>query len=166
MPFEDPWLREGKISPLEWERRMFQKTENALHAWRALAICASIRRHDAARCDTLPPWLLEYVLTSATSFEELIEDEPDDDFPTLIAIALHFRAKGQGVRRAIVRNHERDLRDFQIAIELRGARRLQPAEPLEGLVAGIAEARQLSPETVWRAWSRWNAFIDEAFPAE
>ena len=31
MPFEDPWLREGKTSPLEFERRLHAQTGNAIH---------------------------------------------------------------------------------------------------------------------------------------
>jgi len=163
MPFEDPWLREGQtISPLDRARRMYAKTENPIHAWRALEICADLMREGVYGCDTLPPWLLDYLMTSVDRIRDIFNEDPDGEVSKRIAAALGFKPIGRGVRRQAFRDFARDDRDQMLAKKVWRGRRLQPTHALEAIVAAVAEAEQVSPETVWRAWSTWNADLDEA----
>ena len=61
MPFEDPWLRAGKLgSPLDFERRMYEQTKNPIHVWRAYEICSDLMRGGVFGCDALPTWVLDH----------------------------------------------------------------------------------------------------------
>jgi hypothetical protein len=155
MPFVDPWFRQGsKTSPLDFERRMFEATQNPIHAWRALQTCIE------AGCDGLPEWVLAYFRTATAAVQELfIDDGLNAPMPIRLAEALGFKRAGRGVRRDAVERFNQESRDSLLAAEIWGQMRSRPDASQETIIAAVAERRHLSEETVRRAWVRWRRFI-------
>jgi hypothetical protein len=65
MAFEDPWLKKQHPSPIEYERRMYERTSNPIHVLRAYQICRELMEPPGRLCDTLPDWLFQYFDTIA-----------------------------------------------------------------------------------------------------
>src|SRR5262245_38630116 len=100
MPFEDPWFRQGKrMSPLDFERRLYEETGNPLHVLRALQICSELMRGGVYGSDSLPEWILDYLDKAIGEVQELW-NEPDQQkgVPVKIAEIFGFKRAGQGVR--------------------------------------------------------------------
>lgn len=161
MPFEDPWFREGKTtSPLDFERRMYEQTKNPLHVWRAYQICRDVGG------GSFPEWVLEYFDTATTTIQMLYGgDFEAQDAPLLQTIAdvFGFKRAGQGVRQTAFSAFDLEHRDLMLAGLVRRAIRLQPAIPIQTIVAEIADQKNTSEPTVWRAWDAWKDFLEQEF---
>jgi hypothetical protein len=144
---------------------MYEQTHNPLHAWAALQMCAVRMRGGRYRSETLPPWLLDYVIACARSLWMIADYNggTDADVPKDIAEAFGFKPRGRGVRRQAFLDYVRDGRDFMLASQVRRGRQEQPTHSLEAIVAAVAEAERVSPESIWRAWSAWSAFLEEEY---
>src|SRR5262249_24792972 len=114
MPFEDPWLREGKPSPIDECRRLYEETDNPVCLLRAYGICRALVRQPAPEAqDALP----DRVLAPLDSLEEFVRDvsyEPHDPDALAMRIAqiLGFVTRtGQGVRDSAFVQYRRAARD-------------------------------------------------------
>ncbi len=98
-PFVDPWLQEGKWSPLNWERRLYARTDNPLHVWRAIEICHSERPTPST--GGYPDWVYAYLGKVAERVHALYLKQADGAVENLgadIAELLEFKPAGQGHR--------------------------------------------------------------------
>jgi hypothetical protein len=165
MPFDDPWLRAGKISPLEYERRQYAETRNPIHVVRGYQICSEARDDDGSI--TIPDWIREYFDHFASTIQELFgehfdETRPVPDLSNMLADALGFKQPGRGVRTDAFTDWTRHRRDQKLAIRVHREIRLQPTKSITEIVIDLAEVQHVAPETaIWRAWSAWQRFLDE-----
>jgi hypothetical protein len=162
MPFEDPWFRDGKtMSPLDWERRMYERTKNPLHAWRAYQICSELMRGGIYGCDSLPEWVLDYFDATTLVIQDLFNESFDGNVPQRIADGFGFKRAGQGVRATAFTNFDLEHRDLMLATDVRRLVNAQPTQSREAVIADVAERHGLSIETVWDAWTTWRDFLEE-----
>jgi hypothetical protein len=169
MAFQDPWFSEGKMSPLDWERRMYEQTKNPLHAWRALQICVALMRGGSYGCDSLPEWMLDYFKTATSGIQEMFGDALDGNDQAItqkLADALGFKRVGQGVRGTAFSNYSLEHRDLMIATGVGREIRLNPTQSIETIIAEFAEREQMSSEMVWRAWDHWREFVEARHAAK
>jgi hypothetical protein len=157
MAFEDPWLLRGQTSPIEFERRMYAKTENPIHVVRVLEICLELQ-------SALPDWVAAYLQQRLINHvKDLFNegDAPSGSVPATLAAALGFQKAGQGVRETAYARHSRALRELHLAGRVRRERGQHPDYSLETIMLAIAEAEQISVERVRRAWQSWRDFLED-----
>jgi len=143
--FEDPWFREGKsVSPLDVERRLYQQTKNALHAWRALAICSRRMRAGTYANDTLPVWVMDYFDGGEEGINQLFIDAAADGITDLqvaarLAEALGFKLMGQGVRTSAFTRTALEHRRRALASMVWSSRREHPSRSIESIALELEE---------------------------
>jgi hypothetical protein len=173
MPFEDPWLKKGQPSPIEFERVQYQKSEdrrNPIHVLRAYQICRELMARPGL-CDTLPDWIFQYFDTIAEAVQtEFHEDKPA---PAKILEAMKIKAAGQGVRTSAFSAHALARRDISLAIEVRKALRQNPERSIWETCAAVATALAegtltlsmpcppVGEDTVAKAFDEWREFLED-----
>lgn len=192
MPFIDPWLAKGDtMSPLEYERTMFEQTRNPIHVWRTVQICRDLMAHPAGRAlDAFPEWIETYLGTLADGIHELydqkINDELEQALPAAIADLMGFKRAGQGKRADAFDQHELQRRDMYLAqdvdIRLRQEPNLTPREAASRIAEDRIEAKRVfdehkragriiawatfghpivTEEVIYNAWKAWHDFHED-----
>jgi len=161
MPFDDPFFRDNKtMSPLDHERRMYLETRNVKHAIRALQICGELMQAGQYGCDTLPGWLLEWLMSALARVQDVFAgDVPESKTADAIAEAFGFKQTGQGQRTSAVSDWQLDARDLALAGAVWRAKRHDPTQRMRPIVAAVAAEYHVSRETVFDAWSKWKTFV-------
>ena len=164
MPFDDPWLRAGKISPLEFERRQYAQTRNPIYVVRGYQICSELTRGDDGAI-TLPDWIREdfdhFASTVQDLFGEHVDDRPIPDLVSTLADALDFKEPGRGVRTDAFTEWNQHSRDQQLVALVRRERQRQPSESITNIVMELAEAQHVRPRRIWDALKAWQTFLDD-----
>lgn len=151
MEFEDPWIREGKSSPIEFERRMYEQTNNPIHAWRAHEICCELMRASAFASSTLPAtacilpaWVISYFETATEGIRQVfnaVGDEmmTDEQMIKGLAEALAFKEAGRGLRRNAFKDcdleHRRQMLASMVWQRLQG----RPNDSIEAIAADVED---------------------------
>ncbi len=148
MPFDDPWLRAGKFSPLEFERRLYTQTGNAIHVIRGYQICSEQTRGDDGAI-TLPDWIGGTLITSRPRSgifgEQVDEMRPIPDLVSTLAATLDFKQPGRGVRTDAFTDWAETGGMRKLAIRVRCEIRLQPDKSITEIVIDLAEVQQIAP---------------------
>ena len=122
-------------------------------------------RDDPYRCEPLPPWLLAYLSAGADQLQGAYyrrSEKKKFDVPRRSA-ALGFQQEGRGKRRDVFLEFDRAARDRGVAMGIEARARREPNQPIEEIVAALAEAKKVSPETIWRAWEAWRPALPRRF---
>ena len=173
MGFKDPWFSEGKQSPLDFERRMYEQTGNPIHVWRAWQMCSDLMRAGVYRCDSLPEWILDYIDRIAATLQERLSESwgknPDrSQLATVLMDVIGVVPAGRGVTSNALSENRRQHRDLSLASAVRVELRDRPRS-LEQVFADVADretetrrfGETIGIETVKRAWYSWRGFLDE-----
>jgi len=141
---------------------MYVTTKNPLYAWRGLQLCLECMDAYPGRCEPLPPWLQAYLSAGADQMQQAYYQRLEHpkkktfDVPNVIAAALGFQQPGRGKRRDVFLEFERDAQNASWAAKIRGRAEREPTQPIAEIVAALAEAEQVSEETLWRVWREWK----------
>jgi hypothetical protein len=186
MAFQDPWLAEGKESPLDFERQLFERTGNAICAWRGYEICSELMR--AGQINGLPVWILDYLDRFTEEVRELFYAGMENTPPPAHAVAARVMAAlglkeiGNSPSTAFSRIHrDRDERSLACMVWQRKLK--TPDASLEAIIADLSmefseraalfeqlkesgrldasaiasvHERRHSEKKIWNAWSRWK----------
>ena len=120
MPFKDPWLRDGQLdSPIEVHRRVFEKTGDPVHLWRAYEICRELMNATPRPLiETLPEWIFEYLDKVMEWCHKRFNDYPFEkkiDVAGELALLMGFKATGQGTRRTAFSENQINRRNESLA---------------------------------------------------
>jgi len=141
---------------------MYVTTKNPLYAWRGLHICLEWMRD--RHCEPLPQWLQAYLRASADQIQQAYyerEAPPKKTFdvPKVIAAALGFQQRGRGKRRDMFLEFDRDGQKLAWGAKILGRAQRDPHRPIAEIIAALAEAEQVSEETLWRVWREWSVAL-------
>ena len=126
-PFVDPWLKDGKASPLDRERRLYKRTDNPVHVWRAIEICHSER--PTPWTGGYPDWVYEYLATMAEGVHALYLKHANGAVVNLdadVAELLGFKSTGQGRRTNALVEWDRSRTRQRLALEVARRLRMDP----------------------------------------
>jgi hypothetical protein len=139
--FEDHWLREGNFSPLEWERKMYVKTQNSLHVWQCIQICCH-QKYKGQGFPGFPDWVIEYLEQFSKVLGELYLEHHYGgirNLPSKIAAALGFKEQGQGVRATAFSDGDLERRNLRLATKVWRYLREHPGSSALEACTSIAE---------------------------
>jgi hypothetical protein len=185
MPFIDPWLQQGNTSPLETERRMYAKTGNAVHVWRAIRIC----REPGTVCDGFPDWVCDYLGNIARGVDDMYRDHEDGrlDLRSQAAALMGLTRPAGGARGTAFTDADLAHRNLTLATMVARYLREHPGASPADAFASLAEDQacraarfeetnaatmlascvkptlhetRISEDAFREAWTGWRDFTD------
>lgn len=184
MAFIDPWLEKGDMSPIDFERRMFEQTKNPMHVWNAVQICSELMFAAPRRIgDGYPDWVYQHLGAVSVRLRDLCFNRPEDaidNFGAAIADALDLKKAGQGVRRDAFENRKIAWRDQGLASAVWHYLTDHPEASVREACTQLSEDsaqralrsqaarngsntdRPWSEDAYFRAWQAWRQFFESA----